>query len=123
MNLNELPRDLAQFVQQEIAQGTYPSAAEAVSAALRLLRAHKAQCGNGQSAANGDPDALPCAAEAIVEAITKAAIPAHRLVASTHDLTGTFCGRFTPPVGSYAGCMRSSMVRIAVAKHRNSCSG
>jgi Arc/MetJ-type ribon-helix-helix transcriptional regulator len=72
MNLNELPRDLEQFVQQEIAQGKYQSVAEVVSAALRLLREHEAQSGNGQPSANGYPNALPGSAEKIVEAITKA---------------------------------------------------
>ena len=52
-----------------------------------------------------------------------AAIPAHSLVASPHDLTGTLCGRLTPSGGSYASCMKISMGMGAVAKPRSSCLG
>jgi hypothetical protein len=70
-----------------------------------------------------DETALHAAHTSQQKCITVTAIPAHCLVASAHDLTRTFCGRCTPPVGSYGGCIRGSMVMIAVAKHRSSCSG
>ncbi|MDH3604114.1 MAG: type II toxin-antitoxin system ParD family antitoxin [Candidatus Tectomicrobia bacterium] len=38
MNLNGLPTDLAEFVQQELQHGNYSSADEIVCAALRLLQ-------------------------------------------------------------------------------------
>jgi len=38
------------------------------------------------------------------------AIPAHSLVASTYEPTGTICGQFTRPLGAYAGCMRLQRV-------------
>jgi Arc/MetJ-type ribon-helix-helix transcriptional regulator len=38
MNRSELPADLEAFVQQELAEGKYPSEAELVADALRLLR-------------------------------------------------------------------------------------
>jgi putative addiction module CopG family antidote len=88
MNLNELPRDLAQFVQQEIVQGKYQSAAEVVSAALRLLREHEAQRGNGQSSVHGYPDALPRAAGTITEAITKALASGHHALARQLAMDG-----------------------------------
>ena len=86
MNLNELPRDLEQFVQQEIAQGKYQSAAEVVSAALRLLREHEAQSGHGQPSANGYPD--PRSAEEIVEAIIKALASGHHALARQLAMDG-----------------------------------
>lgn len=47
MDLHGLPIDLAQFVQQEIAEGQYPSPEAGVSAALRLLQAHEGEGQNG----------------------------------------------------------------------------
>jgi putative addiction module CopG family antidote len=47
MDLNHLPGDLAQFVQQEVAAGRFASVEEVVSAALRLLQGRDAQGGNG----------------------------------------------------------------------------
>jgi putative addiction module CopG family antidote len=88
MNLNELPRDLAQFVQQEIAQGKYQSVEEVISAALRLLREHEVQSGNGQSSANGHHDALPRSAEEIVAAITKALASGHHAFARQLAMDG-----------------------------------
>jgi putative addiction module CopG family antidote len=89
MNLNALPRDLAQFVQQEIAQGKYQSAEEVISAALRLLREHEVQSGNGgQSSANGYPDALLRSAEEIVAAITKALASGHHAFARQLAMDG-----------------------------------
>jgi Arc/MetJ-type ribon-helix-helix transcriptional regulator len=38
MNRSELPADLEEFVQRELAEGTYRSEAELVADALRLLR-------------------------------------------------------------------------------------
>lgn len=38
MNLSGLPVDLEEFIQQELAQGTYRSEAELVADAVRLLR-------------------------------------------------------------------------------------
>jgi putative addiction module CopG family antidote len=43
MDLNGLPTELEQFVQQEIAKGKYQSAEEIVSTALRLLQAQETQ--------------------------------------------------------------------------------
>ena len=40
MNLSGLPVDLEEFIQQELAQGTYRSEAELVADAVRLLREH-----------------------------------------------------------------------------------
>lgn len=88
MDLNELSGDLVQFVQQEIAQGTYQSAAEVVSVALRLLREHKAQSSHGQATANGSPDAWHRAAEEIVEAITKALASGHHALARQLAMEG-----------------------------------
>jgi putative addiction module CopG family antidote len=88
MNLNKLPRDLVQFVQQEIAQGAYQSAAEVVSAALRLLREHEAQHGNPQSPTNGYPDALPHAPEEIITAIAQALASDHHVLARQLALDG-----------------------------------
>ena len=39
-NLSGLPIDLEEFIQQELAQGTYRSEAELVADAVRLLREH-----------------------------------------------------------------------------------
>ncbi len=88
MNLNALPRDLAQFVQQATAQGKYQSAEEVISAALRLLREHEVQSGNGRSSVNGYPDALPRSAEEIVAAITKALASGHHACASQLAIDG-----------------------------------
>jgi putative addiction module CopG family antidote len=88
MNLNELPRDLEQFVQQEIAQGKYQSVAEVISAALRLLREHEVQSGNGLSYVNGSPDVLPRSAEEIVAAITKALASGHHAFARQLAMDG-----------------------------------
>ncbi len=57
MNLNELPVDLAQFVQQKVAEGKYQSAAEVVNAALRLLQEHEAKGSNGQQSPHGSASA------------------------------------------------------------------
>jgi putative addiction module CopG family antidote len=38
MNLNGLPADLEQFIRQELARGKYPSEADLVAEAVRLLR-------------------------------------------------------------------------------------
>jgi Arc/MetJ-type ribon-helix-helix transcriptional regulator len=40
MNLSGLPVDLEEFIQRELAQGTYRSEAELVADAVRLLREH-----------------------------------------------------------------------------------
>jgi Arc/MetJ-type ribon-helix-helix transcriptional regulator len=40
MNLSGLPVDLEEFIQQELAHGTYRSEAELVADAVRLLREH-----------------------------------------------------------------------------------
>jgi Arc/MetJ-type ribon-helix-helix transcriptional regulator len=88
MNLNELPRDLEQFVYQEIVQGKYQSAAEVVSVALCLLREHEAQSGNGQTSANGYPHALPGSAEKIVEALTNALASGHHALARQLAMDG-----------------------------------
>ena len=53
MDLDGLPTDLEQFVQQEIAQGKFETVEEVVSEALRLFREHEARGDNGQSASNG----------------------------------------------------------------------
>jgi Arc/MetJ-type ribon-helix-helix transcriptional regulator len=47
MDLNHLPGDLVQFVQQEVAAGRFASVEEVVSAALRLLQGREAGGGNG----------------------------------------------------------------------------
>ncbi len=48
MDLNGLPADLEQFVQQEIADGRFASVEEVVSAALRMMCEHQSQT-NGQA--------------------------------------------------------------------------
>ena len=53
MDLDGLPTDLAQFVQQEIAQGKFSTVEEVVSAALRMLREREARGGNGHAISNG----------------------------------------------------------------------
>ncbi len=50
MDLNGLPADLAQFVQQEIAKGKFAPVEEVVSAALRMFQERDARGGNGRSA-------------------------------------------------------------------------
>jgi Arc/MetJ-type ribon-helix-helix transcriptional regulator len=40
MNLSGLPVDLEEFIQRELAQGTYRSEAELMADAVRLLREH-----------------------------------------------------------------------------------
>jgi putative addiction module CopG family antidote len=72
MDLNGLPVDLEQFIQQEIAEGKYRSAEEVVSAALRLLKDHKAQSDNGQQSSDDYADATPRSAEDILRAISQA---------------------------------------------------
>jgi putative addiction module CopG family antidote len=47
MDLNDLPVDLVQFVQQEVAAGRFASVEEVVRAALRLLQGREAGGGNG----------------------------------------------------------------------------
>jgi putative addiction module CopG family antidote len=62
MDLNNLPGDLAQFVQQEVAAGRFASVEEVVSAALRLLQGRDARGGNGpvtSVAQEPDPQAIP----------------------------------------------------------------
>ncbi len=49
MNLNGLPQELEQFVQQELASGRYASEDELVAEALRLLQAQRHEV-NGTSA-------------------------------------------------------------------------
>ncbi len=41
MDINELPTDLEQFVQQEIANGNYQSTDDLVAEAVRMLRKYK----------------------------------------------------------------------------------
>ena len=72
MDLHGLPTDLEQFVQQEIAEGKYQSTEEVVSAALRLLQAHRAQSGNGRQSSNGYSDHTPRSADDILHAIFQA---------------------------------------------------
>ena len=72
MNLNELPVDLAQFVQQKVAEGKYQSAAEVVNAALRLLQEHEAKGSNGQQSPHGSASAPSNAAEGVIETIRDA---------------------------------------------------
>ena len=72
MDLNGLPADLEQFVQQAIAEGKYRSAAEVVSAALRLLQEYRAQSDNGRQSSKGYADATPRSADAILQAISQA---------------------------------------------------
>jgi len=62
MNLNDLPDDLAQFVQQEVAAGRFASVEEVVSTALRLLQGRKSRGGNGPAtsvAQEPGPQAIP----------------------------------------------------------------
>jgi putative addiction module CopG family antidote len=72
MDLNRLPTELEQFVQQEIAEGKYQSAEEVVSAALRLLQEHEAQSHNGEQFANGHGDTKPHSADNVLQAISNA---------------------------------------------------
>jgi putative addiction module CopG family antidote len=72
MDLNGLPTELEQFVQQEIAQGKYQSAEEVVSAALRLLQEHESQGHNGHHVANGHGDTHPHSADNMLQAISNA---------------------------------------------------
>ena len=64
MDLSDLPADLAQFVQQEVAAGRFASVEDVVSAALRQFQGREAQGGNGpvtstvakESGAQANPD-------------------------------------------------------------------
>ena len=69
MDLDGLPTELEQFVQQEIAEGRFASALEVVSAALRLFQEHEAKGKNGQPVSNGVPGQTPYD---IIDAIAKA---------------------------------------------------
>jgi putative addiction module CopG family antidote len=80
MDLNDLPVDLAQFVQQEVAEGRFASVEEVVSAALRLFQGHEARGGNGpatstvakESGPQAIPDELERSPEDIIRAIKQA---------------------------------------------------
>lgn len=81
MDLNGLPAELEQFIQQEIAEGKYQSAEEVVSAALRLLQEHELQGHNGQQSANGHGDTPSRSAEEVVRAIHDALATGHHALA------------------------------------------
>jgi hypothetical protein len=71
MHLNGLPADLAQFVDEALASGTYPSAEALVCDALQVLREHK----DRRSPPPPDerhPDSPPQSADAYVRAIAHA---------------------------------------------------
>jgi putative addiction module CopG family antidote len=80
MDLNDLPGDLAQFVQQEVAEGRFASVEEVVSAALRLFQEHEARGGNGSVTSmagekpepQASPDNLERTPEEMIRAIQQA---------------------------------------------------
>lgn len=80
MDLKDLPVDLAQFVQQEVAEGRFASFEEVVSAALRLLQGREARGENGpatstvakESGPQAIPDDLERTPEDIIRAIQQA---------------------------------------------------
>jgi putative addiction module CopG family antidote len=72
MDLNDLPADLEQFVQQEIAKGKFASVEEVINAALRMFQEHETQGGNGQQSINGYPDQTPRSADGVIRAIKEA---------------------------------------------------
>lgn len=75
MDLDGLPTDLEQFVQQEIAEGKFATIEEVVGAALRMFREHEARGGNSPSAPNGMTVQRPVAQmapEDIIYAIKRA---------------------------------------------------
>jgi putative addiction module CopG family antidote len=77
MDLKGLPSELEQFVEQEISEGTYQSAEEVVSAALRLLQAHKAKGNHASLSPNGQSRTVPRSAEEVVQAIRDALATGH----------------------------------------------
>jgi putative addiction module CopG family antidote len=68
---DQLPPELEQFVQQEIAEGKYQSAEEVVRAALRLLQEHEAQGENNQRAQQGHAETMSRSADAVLRAISQ----------------------------------------------------
>ena len=77
MDLKGLPSELEQFVEQEISEGTYQSAEEVVSTALRLLQAHKAKGDHASLSPNGQSRTVPRSAEEVVQAIRNALATGH----------------------------------------------
>ncbi len=72
MDLNRLPIELEQFVQQEIAEGKYQSAEEVVSAALRLLQEHESQGYNGHQSVHCHGGTKSHSADDVLQAISHA---------------------------------------------------
>ena len=88
MDLNGLPAELEQFVQQEIAGGKYQSTEEVVSAALRLLQEHERQGHPGQQSANGHGVTSPRSADEVVQAIYDALAKGHHALARELAMDG-----------------------------------
>jgi putative addiction module CopG family antidote len=88
MDLNGLPAELEQFVQQEIAEGKYQSTEEVVNAALRLLQEHESQGHHGQQPANGHGVASLRSADEVVQAIHDALATGHYVLARELAMDG-----------------------------------
>ena len=88
MNLNGLPAELEQFVQQEIAEGRYQSAEEVVSAALRLLQEHEVPDQHDQPSAKGHGITPPCSADEVVQSIRDALATGHHAAARELAIEG-----------------------------------
>ena len=87
MDLNGLPAELEQFVQQEIAGGKYQSTEEVVSAALRLLQEYESQGYHAQPA-NGYGLTSLRSADEVVQAIHDALATGHHALARELAMDG-----------------------------------
>ena len=124
MDLNGLPTELERFVQQEIAEGKYPSAEEVVCAALRLLQEHETQGQSGPQSANGSPAPPLRAADDVLHAIADALASGKPGLARKLALDGTkqypdseelqtYARVLAPPTVTHVGQLQTPSIRAS----------
>ena len=124
MDLNGLPTELEQFVQQEITQGKYQSAEDVVSAALRLLQDHESQDQNGHGIAHGPNSAHFHSATDMLQAISHALATGQPELARQVALDGAkqhpdheelqkYARVLAPPTLTQVGRIQTSSIRAS----------
>ena len=88
---DQLPRELEQFVQQEIAAGKYPSATAVITAALQCLQAQEAPRTPDPPIPPDPAASLPATTETIIRAIAQALATGEFGRARHLALEGTAC--------------------------------
>jgi Arc/MetJ-type ribon-helix-helix transcriptional regulator len=79
MDLNGLPADVAQFVDDALASGKYPSAEALVAAALQVLQQQEEDRGTPRPAAASEAGSVPASPDDYLQALAVQTPPTHPL--------------------------------------------